>query len=93
MANLLQAIIKLFPKHSCFMNIKKCTKCGGVKPLTEFHYSKIREQWVAACKICVNKKSMLRYQENPVYRNRQIKMSKKRYDDKKKKFLGLDSLL
>lgn len=52
---------------------KKCTRCGQIKPLGDFYFSRIRQKEVAACRGCINAKNMLRYYEDYVTgKNRNI---------------------
>jgi hypothetical protein len=41
--------------------VKRCSKCGETKPLTEFHFRRDRNRYRAACKCCINKQNLDNY--------------------------------
>jgi len=41
-------------KRSTFAPFKKCTKCGQIKPITEYAYEQKREIYSARCRECVS---------------------------------------
>ena len=78
--NLLKVLGRIFePKSS-----KKCSGCGQIKCFEDFHYSRVRKQYVAKCRECVNNYTKDRYWNLPGARERQINFSKKRYENMKK---------
>ena len=48
------------------MDVKKCSRCGKVKPVEEFHYQKKAEgKRCAMCRDCKNEKSRANYWAHP----------------------------
>ena len=67
--------------------MKKCTKCGEVKELSEYHKNKSeKDAHVYRCKLCVSKKSQEYYKKNrekiKKYRATNQKTNQKKYREK-----------
>lgn len=60
--------------------VKTCSKCGKVKPATEFHKDRQKPDGLTAgCKVCNNAATAARAEENPERARRENREATRRY--------------
>ena len=80
MINLRSHTIKSFFTGRAKPEAKPCTKCHEVKPLSEYHFNKLRKQYVAKCKACISEHQRTRYHTEPGVKERISERAKARYE-------------
>jgi hypothetical protein len=80
------------------MDEKRCSKCGEVKPLSEFHAGQGRGGVRADCKVCFRERRRVKYASDPEMRakaqertRRWIEENQDRYRAYKKAYLKTDA--
>ena len=72
--------IKSFGRGRAKPEAKTCSKCHELKPLSEYHFNKLRKQYVARCKTCIAEYNQMRYHTEPGVKERASARAMARYE-------------